>query len=75
MRHRICTTISIAAFAATIAGPAYANSDNEDDQAIVVTANREPQPLDRVGQSVTLIDVMPSSITGRSLPPSSSRSP
>ncbi|MDG5489847.1 TonB-dependent receptor [Sphingomonas sp. BGYR3] len=51
------STISL--FVLTIAGTAHAQEQVTEDGAspvIVVTANRGAQPIDRVGQSVTVID-------------------
>ena len=42
-------------FLAAVSLAAVAHADEADD-SIVVTANRSPQPLSRVGQSITVID-------------------
>lgn len=43
-----CSLIAVPAFAAP--------GDSADDQQVIVTAGRAPQPLDRVGQSVSVLD-------------------
>jgi vitamin B12 transporter len=40
----------------SIASPAFAETADTPPEVIVVTANREAQPLSRVGQSITVID-------------------
>lgn len=41
---------------AAFAAPAFADPGVSGDDAIVVTANRAPQPLNRVGQSISVLD-------------------
>lgn len=62
MRYRYHAFISSAVSLLALAPSAWADdltsadTTNFGDQVIVVTANREPQPIERVGQSVTVID-------------------
>jgi vitamin B12 transporter len=56
----VTTAGAITALASCIPAPALADPDRDaavvDDSVIVVTANRTPQPIERVGQSVTVLD-------------------
>lgn len=47
-------TTSLALICASV--PGYAQSSDNEADDIVVTANRSPQPVGRVGQSITVID-------------------
>ena len=53
------TTTIVSAAMLGLQGQAHAESPADDaanDPVIIVTANRSPQPIERIGQSVTVID-------------------
>ena len=60
MRYQyVRSTVSLAALVVAHQAPAFAAAASDEAAAgpiIVVTANRAPQPLERIGQSVTVVD-------------------